>query len=429
MNVSAADREILRRLGAEKMQIASLPTQKERAELWRRLNALEPTRPLIWVNEIPWHEMNVDDELTLRCEDPWLREVEQQLRQELYQWRHLPGDMVVDPVVYVQYVVSPTSNFGDYGVKRAIKDIDGTKDGGLEDAGRNTVIEHSVGWVNVIRSLEDVEVIHTPEVTFDRALTEERVAVLSGIMDGIIPVAGRGLPHWWCSPWDQMVEWYGIENLYVDMYENPELIHALCQRYTKALLEVMDKFEAMQIIEVSNGNHRVGSGGLAITDGLPGPENRPDPVRLRHLWGSSTGQIFSEVSPDMHEEFCLQYERPYLERFGLAYYGCCEPLHNKMHLLRTIPNLRKISMSLWINVDKAVEEVGTDYVFSYKPSPAIFAYGKWDVEGAKKELLPVMEKLRNCRPEIIMKDISTVSNDPRRLWEWTRMAWELAQEM
>jgi hypothetical protein len=27
----------------------------------------------------------------------------------------------------------------------------------------------------------------------------------------------------------------------------------------------------------------------------------------------------------MHEEFALQYEKRWLERFGLTYYGCCEP--------------------------------------------------------------------------------------------------------
>ena len=47
-------------------QIAALPVHREKAELWRRLNDLESVRPMVWINEIPWHEMNVNDELTLR---------------------------------------------------------------------------------------------------------------------------------------------------------------------------------------------------------------------------------------------------------------------------------------------------------------------------------------------------------------------------
>jgi hypothetical protein len=60
------DRDILRRLAAEQAVIVELPIQREKAALWRLLNDLEPVRPLVWINEICWNEMNVDDELTLR---------------------------------------------------------------------------------------------------------------------------------------------------------------------------------------------------------------------------------------------------------------------------------------------------------------------------------------------------------------------------
>ena len=59
----------------------------------------------------------------------------------------------------------------------------------------------------------------------------------------------------------------------------------------------------------------------------------------------------------MHEEFALHYEKKWLERFGLVTYGCCEQLHEKVDILSKIPNLRKISMSCWIDVDRAVEKM------------------------------------------------------------------------
>ena len=31
--------------------------------LWAKLNDLASERPILWINEICWHEMNVDDEL------------------------------------------------------------------------------------------------------------------------------------------------------------------------------------------------------------------------------------------------------------------------------------------------------------------------------------------------------------------------------
>lgn len=61
-----------------------------------KLNDLDSERPMVWINEICWNEMNVDDELTLRCEHPWAQDQERELRRLVYQWRHLPGDMVVN---------------------------------------------------------------------------------------------------------------------------------------------------------------------------------------------------------------------------------------------------------------------------------------------------------------------------------------------
>jgi len=69
----------------------------EKARLWQKLNDLQSERPMVWINEICWNEMNVNGELTLRCEHPWARDQERELRRTLYQWRHLPGDMVVVP--------------------------------------------------------------------------------------------------------------------------------------------------------------------------------------------------------------------------------------------------------------------------------------------------------------------------------------------
>ena len=80
-DIPAGDRDILRRLAARKMEIGSLPIQKERQAMWTRLNCLQKVKPLIWINEIPWHEMNYNDELTLQTEHPFCQGVETLLRR------------------------------------------------------------------------------------------------------------------------------------------------------------------------------------------------------------------------------------------------------------------------------------------------------------------------------------------------------------
>jgi hypothetical protein len=91
-----------------------------------------------------------------------------------------------------------------------------------------------------------------------------------------------------------------------------------------------------------------------------------------------------------------------------------------------IPNLRKISVSPWANLENIVRNVGDRYVLSVKPSPAIFAGDTWDPRLARRTLESVMERTRGCHIEFIMKDISTLSYHPERLWEWEKLAMEVA---
>jgi hypothetical protein len=167
---------------------------------------------------------------------------------------------------------------------------------------------------------------------------------------------------------------------------------------------------------------------LGYSSELPADGFDPAQIRSRDLWGCATAQIFSAVSPHMHEEFALRYERRWLERFGLNYYGCCEPLDAKIQILQSIPRLRKISMSPWIQVERAIQRMGDNYVFSYKPTPAIFAEDHWNPLKARLDLQDFLEKARGCVVEVIMKDISTVRYQPQRLWEWARMAAELTEQ-
>jgi hypothetical protein len=131
----------------------------------------------------------------------------------------------------------------------------------------------------------------------------------------------------------------------------------------------------------------------------------------------------------MHWEFALRHDMRWLERWGLVYYGCCEPLDRKIPLLRRIGNLRKISVSPWNNFEKIIGEIRGDYVFSFKPSPAIFVEDVWKPEKARAHLAGVLERGRGtCHIEVIMKDISTVMYKPQRLWDWARVAMEVVQE-
>jgi hypothetical protein len=135
-------------------------------------------------------------------------------------------------------------------------------------------------------------------------------------------------------------------------------------------------------------------------------------------------QMFATVSPAMFEEYEIDYMMPIFKRFGLVYYGCCDPLDGKMKEVKKIPNVRKISMSPWAKKEKGAEEIGKNYVFSNKPNPAFIAVQSFDGDIVKKDLETTGEicKRYNCPLEFIFKDISTVHGEPMRLKQWADIA-------
>ena len=154
------------------------------------------------------------------------------------------------------------------------------------------------------------------------------------------------------------------------------MVNAAVERMVDAWMVELDQFVEQNLLSLDCNNTRIGSGGYGYTWDLPGRSLRPVPGPCpQNMWGCSNAQIFAEVSPEMHWEFALRHDLRWLERWGLVYYGCCEPLDRKIHLLRKIPNLRKISMSPWNNFERVIDEVRGDYVLSFKPSPAIFVGG------------------------------------------------------
>jgi hypothetical protein len=244
-----------------------------------------------------------------------------------------------------------------------------------------------------------------------------------------MPVKKVGQTHIWFTPWDYLIRWWGLEEAMVDLVERPEMVNAAVERMVDAWMVELDQFVEQNLLSLDCNNTRIGSGGYGYTWELPGATYDPARVTPRNMWGCSNAQIFSDVSPDMHWEFALRHDLRWLERWGLTYYGCCEPLDNKLHLLRRIPNLRKISVSPWNDFAKVVDGIRGDYVFSFKPSPAIFVEEPWNAGKARAYMKSVLDKAQGvCHVEMIMKDVSTVCYRPQNLWDWARIARELAEE-
>ena len=105
MSAYENDRLILRELASKFAEIAALPVQQETKRLWKAINRLKPERPMFMMDQLPWHELNGDGELTLRCQDDFCRQMEWNLRAALYKWNHMRDDSVIEPCIDIAKVI------------------------------------------------------------------------------------------------------------------------------------------------------------------------------------------------------------------------------------------------------------------------------------------------------------------------------------
>jgi hypothetical protein len=403
------DIAIIRPLAAQVAEIAALPAQAEKRRLWRRLNALQPERPMVMMDQVCWNEMNLDDELILRCADAECRGYEETLRRTLYQWRHFPVDMVVEPFIRVPKAITNTG-FGVEVQERIL----------ATDAG-NDVVSHA--YAQQFHNMEDLEKVRMPRISHDAAETARRVAVAHELFDGLLEARPWGMDPY-LSIWDPITTWMGMENVLLAVMDQPDLMHALARRMTDGYLSQLDQLEELGLLcEPQSLIHCTG----AWTDELPGPGYDPARPRTQDIWMFGLAQLFMAVSPRMFQEFEVDYTREICARFGLVYYGCCDPLDGKMQQVRMIPNVRKVSMSPTANQPRGAEAIGRDYVFSRKPNPAMLAYDSFDADAVRADLTATRDLCARCGCplELILKDISTVRYDPARLFEWGKIAMEV----
>ena len=404
------DRKIVRDLARKVAAFASLPIHRQKLAQWRRHNALKPGRPMVlnWPEGV-WGEFVPGD--ALQCADPLCRSIEHGLRCRIYRWEHLRDDSPEDPV----YVSSLWIHITGWGVEEQPTLPDGKVFGAKH-------------YNTVIKTEADIDMIKPRTATVDWEGSERQYQQIADLIGDILRVEKRGQSGFGFAPMDSFIRWRGIEQTLLDLYDRPQWVHQVMDRMTRGELDLLDQLQAAGALSLNNGANGVGSGGIGATDELPTKDFDGVHVRARDMWGHATTQIFSEVSPAMHDEFAITYERRYLDRFGLNCYGCCEPLHKKTHLLRKLPRLRRVSMSPWIEPAEAAAGMGRDYVFSYKPNPAYLAADTFDLDLCRKELINVLEKAQGCIIEFVLKDTHTARGQPERYWQWTEMAMRLADQ-
>jgi hypothetical protein len=407
VHISSEDKSVLRLLASQVAEYASRPIEREKRELWRKHNDLEPTRPVVFCDpENGWNEIITDDRL--QC-DGWLaKRWEIVLRKELFWAEQMKDDKVIEPFFDIGY----THSDDDWGIHA--EQIGGT-DGG------------AYVWKAGLKDEQDVEKLHLPVCDIDYDTTQATLELAKDTFEGILTV--RRIGSWWWSLGltVELAQFLGLEQIMLDMVDRPELIHRVMGILRDGMLQKLDFLEKNHLLSL-NTDQYVGSGGFGYTRVFPNGDHN-EVVKTKDMWGFCESQETVGISPKMFARFVFPYQLPLLEKFGLNCYGCCEPLDLRWHIIKQIPNLRRISVSPWADLQKMAELLEDNYVFSMKPSPADLATPTIDEETIRKRLKNSLEITRGCRVEIIMKDNHTIGNNPQNVIRWVQIAREEAEQL
>ncbi len=349
-----------------------------------------------WVEVLP--------EEALLCTDPLARAWEAELRRRLIHAEFLKDDTPITSVFRVGWIWSDTG----YGVE--VPREQGEHRG-------------SYAWSPPFDSFEGIPArLSARRVRVDEEATRRQAAMAEEVFDGLLQVEVGGSFWWTLGLTWRAIDLVGLEGLMLGMVEDPSGVHRLMAWLRDEHAQFLDQLEQGGWLTPNTADHAIASGGYGFTDEIPAPEPG-EAATCANLWGFAESQETVGVSPSMFAEFVLPYQRPLLERFALNCYGCCEPLDGRWESVRTLPRLRRVSVSPWCDQRFMAEALGDRYVFSRKPNPSLVCVG-FEEEAIRRDLRETLDVARDCVLEIILKDTHTVEGDASRLSRWVELARE-----
>jgi hypothetical protein len=402
--IAPADWHYLRELARRVAEIGHLPVMDERREMWKSHNAMRRVRPMLLVfPEGAWRELLPGS--TMRASGHRARAYEWSLRRAIYHHEHLYDDTVIEP----RWVVRKHVTVSSWGIEPR----------------QHPSPEATGAWAfnPVIREPDDLGLLHTPTISHDVAATEREMDLAHDLFGDILGVQLRGVGVISFHLMAEYTALCGLQQVMMDMIARPDMVHTAMTILESGHRDMIAQYQKLGLLTANGDGEYHSSGGVTYSDELPGADDCEAP-RLSDLWASAEAQEMAQVSPRMHAEFILPYEKRLLEPFGLNGYGCCEDLTRKMADVLTIPNLRRISVAPFADLARSAEQIGTRCIVSWKPLP-VHLVGSFDEAMVRRYIQDAKDCTRGNVVEMILKDTHTCEGHPERFERWTRIASEV----
>ncbi len=397
-----ADSQILRTLAQQVKTAALDPVNQLKRQFWYRHTALMGERPALFVHpDGAWAELL--PQAALSCTEPYARHLEYILRQRLFRHQYIHDDVPIESSLPVQKVIYNTM-------------------WGEEPHRLGSSIAGAWKHQPIIEKPSDWQKLKQPRVSHDDKASQERLSAVTELLGDILQPKLVGVTSFSFHIMHYYCDYRGMENMFLDLVLEPEMVHEQIRFFTDGIISMFRQYEDLGLVSLNNDDTFHYTGGIGYNNELPGPDFDPDKIGLHNVWGAAEAQEFSSVSPAMHEEFILQYEREVLELFGLNGYGCCDDLADKLAGVLQIKNLRRVAVCPWADIARFQPVLQDRYIMTWKPQPAFLAHEQLAAEEIAQELATGVKKARGGRLELVLRDTHTVRQDPARFNQWLALA-------
>jgi hypothetical protein len=407
------DITVLRGLAARYAEIAALPIQEEKRWLWTDHFSLKPTRVPILATYGMWNVWcrELFGDAQMQCADPFFRTHERELRMRIFQHEVVGDDTIQEP--WLPLGATITGGWGQlWGVAESMHGA------GVEGG--------AAAFDPPLKSWDDVERLRMTHHAVDEVATACNLERLSTAIGDLLPIDVVRTPAYSGFMSDistSLAKLRGLETLMLDMYEAPEELHRLLAFMRDGILANNREAEEAGHYTLTSGQNQA----HPYAAELERPRPNSGPRRRRDIWGFCAAQEYTLISPEFHEEFLFQYQRPIYEQFGLVHYGCCEDLGRKIDMLRRLKNLRSIAVSPVADVRHCAEKIGTDYAIAWRPNPTDMVCCGFSEARVRTIIADGLAACRGGFPHIHLKDVETVEGDVTRLTRWVRLVRDVSE--
>jgi len=398
------DKLVLKQLADRVHEIASMPEQQKKRDMWKKHTALKHGIPPIFISpEGSWVELIPPE--SLQCEDAFAKEVEKELRRRIYRFEHIPDDTPIEDHYDIPVSWIPLNDCWGLPVMRK-----NAKDRGAWH--HQPVIEEIEDWDQLFKK-------PMPVLRVDDQGARERAKELKDAVGDALQVHVTGIKIYDFHIAHVYCDFRGLDNLFVDMIDDEERVKDVFAHFTEGMLGIQKQVKELNLIQSNNDYTYHYTGGLGYCDDLPAYTEAPADYSC--IWGAAEAQEYSCVSPDMFYDTVLPFEKKLLEPFGLNGYGCCDDLTEKLDGVLEIKNLRRVAACPWANLGKMAQRLKKDYILTWKPNPAYLAGEYFDEAQVEKYMTESLEAAKCGYPEIILRDTHSCRNDPKRFTQFAQL--------